>query len=154
MGNVLTDGNGNVLLSNNNAFEVTSAIDSNIQAGNIKKDVTILGVTGTYEGSGGGGGDWQVVITIPEVIDDNNGVVSYTETIDGCWNTIVDAVANNNDVVLRCQLYYDGNTYNMDLRLTYYDSDRAAFLGLFYEIGSVIVGDVDTSDYCMIYNQG
>ena len=33
---------------------VTSAIDSNITAGNIKKDVTILGVTGTYEGGGGG----------------------------------------------------------------------------------------------------
>lgn len=29
---------------------VTSSIDANIVAGNIKKDVTILGVTGTYEG--------------------------------------------------------------------------------------------------------
>ena len=33
---------------------VTSAIDQNIVAGNIKKDVQILGVTGSYEGSGGG----------------------------------------------------------------------------------------------------
>lgn len=33
---------------------VTSAIDANIIPGNIKKDVTILGVTGTYEGEGGG----------------------------------------------------------------------------------------------------
>jgi len=32
---------------------VTSSIDNNITAGNIKKDVTILGVTGNYEGSGG-----------------------------------------------------------------------------------------------------
>ena len=32
---------------------VTSSIDPNIQAGNIKKDVTILGVTGTFEGGGG-----------------------------------------------------------------------------------------------------
>lgn len=32
---------------------VTSSIDSNISAGNIKKDIVILGVTGTYEGSGG-----------------------------------------------------------------------------------------------------
>lgn len=31
---------------------VTSAIDANITAGNIKKDVSILGVTGTYEGGG------------------------------------------------------------------------------------------------------
>lgn len=34
---------------------VTSSIDNNIVAGNIKKDISILGVTGTYEGSGGGG---------------------------------------------------------------------------------------------------
>lgn len=32
---------------------VTAAIDANITAGNIKKDVTILGVIGSYEGSGG-----------------------------------------------------------------------------------------------------
>lgn len=31
-------------------------IDPNIVGSNIKKDVTILGITGTYEGSGGGGG--------------------------------------------------------------------------------------------------
>lgn len=47
---------------------VTSSIDANITAGNIKKNVSILGVTGTYEGSGGGGstltptaGDYPVV---------------------------------------------------------------------------------------------
>lgn len=34
-----------------NVNAVTSTIDSNIQAGNIKKNVTILGVTGTYESS-------------------------------------------------------------------------------------------------------
>lgn len=32
--------------------KVDSSIDSNIVAGNIKKDISILGVTGTYEGSG------------------------------------------------------------------------------------------------------
>lgn len=31
---------------------VTSSIDSNIQAGNIKSGVSILGISGTYEGSG------------------------------------------------------------------------------------------------------
>lgn len=46
---------------------VTSAIDSNIQAGNIKSGVTILGVAGTYSGGGGGAvltptaGDYPVV---------------------------------------------------------------------------------------------
>lgn len=55
MGNVLVNSQGNVITSGGNAFEVTSNVDANIVAGNIKKDVTILGVTGTYEGSGGGG---------------------------------------------------------------------------------------------------
>ena len=32
---------------------VTADIDANIIPGNVKKDITILGVTGTYEGSGG-----------------------------------------------------------------------------------------------------
>lgn len=46
---------------------VTSAIDSNIAAGNIKSGVTILGVTGSYSGGGGGAtltptaGDYPVV---------------------------------------------------------------------------------------------
>ena len=39
-------------LSSVTVNHVTSSIDSNIKAGNIKKDVTILGVTGTYEGGG------------------------------------------------------------------------------------------------------
>lgn len=38
-------GNGTITVN-----AVTSAIDANIQAGNIKKDVVILGTTGTYEG--------------------------------------------------------------------------------------------------------
>ena len=51
---VITDTNGKPLLSSGGAYEITAAVDSNIVAGNIKKDVEILGVTGTYEGSGGG----------------------------------------------------------------------------------------------------
>ena len=36
---------------------ITVAGDSNLVAGNIKNGTTIFGVTGTYEGSGGSGGD-------------------------------------------------------------------------------------------------
>ena len=57
MGKIIKDSSGKVLLASGGAFEVTAAIDSNIVAGNIKKDVEILGVTGTYEGSGGGGAE-------------------------------------------------------------------------------------------------
>ena len=42
---------------------VTSAIDADIVAGNIKSGVNILGVTGTYTGEGGGGGGSTLVPT-------------------------------------------------------------------------------------------
>jgi len=51
-----------------NVAAVTSSIDANITAGNIKKDVTILGVTGSYEG-GGSGGKYQF---LQRVKDDTN----------------------------------------------------------------------------------
>lgn len=54
---------------------VTSSIDANITAGNIKKDVQILGVTGTYEGSGGGG-----YTEIPRY-EVNNGTVSVRSLV-------------------------------------------------------------------------
>ena len=50
----ITADNGYTGLGQVTVNAVTSAIDANIVAGNIKKDVVILGVTGTYEGSGGG----------------------------------------------------------------------------------------------------
>lgn len=50
--NVTAD-SGYTALSRVTVNPVTSAIDSNIQAGNIKSGVTILGVTGTYTGASG-----------------------------------------------------------------------------------------------------
>lgn len=44
-------------------YGVTSSIDANITAGNIKDGVTILGVTGNYQGSGGGPTDGGAVAT-------------------------------------------------------------------------------------------
>ena len=50
MGKIIKDSNGKVLMnSNGGAYSVTAAIDSNIVPNNIKKDVSILGVTGTLE---------------------------------------------------------------------------------------------------------
>lgn len=53
-------GNGTITVN-----AVTSSIDANITAENIKKDVSILGVTGTYEGSGSSG------IGIPREVTNN-----------------------------------------------------------------------------------
>lgn len=49
---VITPSQGKNAITKATVAAVTSAIDSNIVADNIKKDVEILGVTGTYEGSG------------------------------------------------------------------------------------------------------
>ena len=51
---------------------VTASIDANILPENIKKDVVILNTTGTYEGSGGGGGKYQL---LESVYSDNNTFV-------------------------------------------------------------------------------
>lgn len=50
---------------------VTSSIDASIQAENIKKDIQILGVIGTYEGSGGGGSTGKYALL--DRVEDDNG---------------------------------------------------------------------------------
>ena len=70
--------------SNGVNFQFSAEIDSNIQAENIKKDVTILGVTGTLEGGGGEyqrPSDWLTIPTLDTTKDEIyilNGV-----TVDG-----------------------------------------------------------------------
>ena len=76
-----------------NVSAVTAAIDSNITAGNIKKDVQILGVTGSYEGSGGE--TFAVTITMGDSITADktyseimtainaDSKVAFTVTADG-----------------------------------------------------------------------
>ena len=72
MGKILTDSQGKAILASGNAFEVTAAVDSNIVPGNIKKDVEILGVTGTYQGN----------VDPNPVADDNDVVfIDYDGTI-------------------------------------------------------------------------
>lgn len=60
---------------------VTVKGDSNLKAENIKKDVTIFGVKGTYEGSGGGGG--IVLETANVTLVNTNSVWDYD--IHGVW---------------------------------------------------------------------
>lgn len=57
---------GNINITDTNSTDVTNyataqVVDANLTAGNIKKDVAILGVTGSYEGSGGGSSGNDVV---------------------------------------------------------------------------------------------
>jgi hypothetical protein len=106
---------------------VTSSIDANIQAGNIKKDVQILGVTGTYEGSSG---KYKL---LDRVKDDNNneiGTVSGFFTDDNNIEYAVvclDAIYRNSSVVyasndtLRIDLpyYQNQNVYEENKSATY-----------------------------------
>lgn len=57
-----------------NVSAVTSSIDANIQAGNIKDGVTILGVTGNYQGGGGGA-------SVGLLFTNNNGTLSKPATL-------------------------------------------------------------------------
>ena len=73
--------------NNINVSAVTSSVDQNISAENIKKDISILGVIGTYEGSGGGGSGTRDV-TLTRVSDDNNNEIGtwYMNFQDGNGN--------------------------------------------------------------------
>lgn len=73
-----------------NVSAVTAAIDSNITAGNIKKDVQILGVTGSYEGSGGE--TFEVTITA------QGEVGSYTFSADKTYSETMVAIENGDAV--------------------------------------------------------
>ena len=83
---------------------VSSSIDSNIQAGNIKKDVTILGVTGTYESAPTQPNLQDVSVTYLSNGNytlsasdgyDGLGTVDVSVNIDGATNWIEEAKLGN-----------------------------------------------------------
>ena len=64
--------------------KVDSSIDSNIVAGNIKKDISILGVTGTYEGDGSAYTTTQVYNALKANYDTNGTFTdNVTYTVKG-----------------------------------------------------------------------
>jgi hypothetical protein len=69
-----------------NVGAVTSSIDNNIQAGNIKKNVSILGVNGTYEGGKYG----CTVDTLIGEVDANNVLQLPTEEPDLVFTGVED----------------------------------------------------------------
>ena len=73
-------------------YQYAKVTDANLTAENIKKDVTILGVAGTYDGGGGSGG----YATIDEIMQ-ANGYTTESEYIAG--NQIVGFKAMLGDVI-------------------------------------------------------
>ena len=75
------------------SYQYAKVTDANLTAENIKKDVTILGVTGTYEGGSGSGG----YATIDEIMQ-ANGYTTESENITedqiaGFKSMLMDAVS-------------------------------------------------------------
>jgi len=72
---------------------VTSSIDANITAENIKDGVQILGVTGSYQGSGGGSSRFG--LSLDNFIGNvTNGVLGAPNTINGITFTGVTEIAS------------------------------------------------------------
>lgn len=100
---------------------VTSSIDSNIVAENIKKDVSILGVTGTYEGSGG--------IGIPREVS-SNGV--YQMPSSTFTFSLPEEAIDVGDYGLRYAFANSGYIHTVDLSSLTTISGEAALQYAFY----------------------
>jgi len=61
-------------------YKKTQVVDNNIAPANIKKDVSILGVTGTFEGGGGGDTGYNVYLRIGGESDDRGVLQLNGET--------------------------------------------------------------------------
>lgn len=79
---------------------VTSSIDSNIQAGNIKSGVQILGVNGTYTG---GGSNYQQKTVTPsasqQVVSADSGYDALSQvTVNGSSNLVAENIKKNVEI--------------------------------------------------------
>ena len=98
-------------LSRVTIYGVTSDIDSNIQAGNIKSGVTILGVNGTYEG--------QVINNQDKTVDPSTNSQSITadEGYTGLGTVTINPVnaKSGSDRITQNGTYtFDGPSFNGD----------------------------------------
>jgi len=142
---IVPTGTGKNALTQVTVNAVTSAIDNNITAGNIKKDVSILGVTGTYEGSGGGGGDVKLFETVAAMNSSSGNeegdlaIVYGTETQNVTESTEFSSCIFPSIVTLPSAYTGSGDYYS--------------FRALDYEMYSDMMVEL-SSDSCSIYCYG
>ena len=111
-------GHGNITVS-----PVTSAIDANIQAGNIKSGVSILGVTGNY---GGGGSKYGVTIDNLLGDVDANGVLQIPTRPSG--NLVFSSVKDLQNYAL----YYRLNNTNINAGVEFPDLEEVSGINSLY----------------------
>ena len=85
---------------------VTSSIDANITAGNIKNGVSILGVTGTYSG---GGGSSKYGCTIDNLLGDVDANGKLQMPADTSGNIVFSGVEDVGDYALYLKYYNNQN---------------------------------------------
>lgn len=119
---------GNINITNTSSTDVSQyataqVVDSNLVAGNIKKDTTILGVTGSYEGSGGGGStNIYRVESLEEMgeIDnpqDDDMCVVYTNSVRPIQeDDVLTSVSFPNEVTLP-KVLQDSDEYQLNFRI-------------------------------------
>ena len=115
---------GNIQLTSTAQTDVTNyataqVVDADLVAGNIKKDVNILGVTGTYEGSGGGGGG-DIVFGITRTFGYDSTAITIIVDGQTVWNydsTAGTCIKNPTSITFRSDYWGDGSR----IRLKYAD---------------------------------
>lgn len=94
--------------------QVTINGSSNLVAGNIKKDVEIFGVTGTYKGAGVTLNPHPVWLQYAGV-DNTDGNHANVLPADGSWTTAVDLSAITSQNALLYLFYYNRTIEDIDL---------------------------------------
>lgn len=150
---VVTPDAGNDGLSKVTINAVTSSIDSNIKAENIKKDTTILGVTGTLE-SGGGTSTLKTLLDTTKSMNQwfsyntsttLNDLIPFNDTVNvekvnnifnGCSN-LVEAPLFNTKNVIYAQYMFNNCTKLTTVPL--YDfSKLQSGCGMFYNCSRLV----------------
>ena len=131
---ICDDSNEMHYMEQGNSSKIAPSIDSNIIPANIKKDVTILGVTGTYEGEGNATVFYPCISTPP-----TRGGNPHPEP--GVYITFYVQYPNNNDKIPDMFICYDENGFMTNGNINYYIiSDSQSINDTYYSsyVGQII----------------
>lgn len=130
--------------------------DSNLTAGNIKKNVSIFGVTGTYEGSGGGGTS-MTVATATKTLTTAASSIQFTSLAGEPTSFVVTSVSDQTTGGTKVvAVVYDGTScHGMDLT-TQAEADTG--FSQSYSSGTLTItattASFQANEYKLVYSYG